>query len=559
MESLVLAYADRHDSMGTSGDLDRAISAQRDVIAVLGTLNAATGISSLAAATALQAGKDPLEALQVLELGRGIIAGLMMDLRMDVSELKVSHPELADKLASLQDKLGDSEDDKIDIFILKPQEDIAGWELRMKDRRQAEENMDQLIEEIRGLSGFNDFLSTPSASSLANTASYGPIIVINTSRYRCDAFLVDKTGTVRVVKLPDLTEAEVDNRAANLPGDDLEGLLEWMWHTICRPCLDELGFTYPTSLDGQASLPRVWWVATGLAARLPLHAAGLHRDCCGDTVMDRVMSSYAPSIKALMHGRRPAGRALSEESPEVRPEVGSPSAVLVAMPETPGPGPSPLKGATQEVDWLSQKCPALSLTAIKPVARRKEVLELLRSCHIFHFAGHGSSDPKDASRSHLLLDDWKESPLTVGDLRDNWQRGAHQPFLAYLSACSTGADLGRLRDESIHLVSAFQLAGFRHVVGTLWMVDDGACVEVAKTLYSTLADEGVASDEAVCKGLHRALVMLRDREVEEMTMADEADEFEEARRGRVRDATLDDDDDNVGLRGMWVPYVHYGA
>jgi CHAT domain-containing protein len=53
------------------------------------------------------------------------------------------------------------------------------------------------------------------------------------------------------------------------------------------------------------------------------------------------------------------------------------------------------------------------------------------------------------------------------------------PFLVYLSA------YGRLDqnkdnksiDESIYLTSAFQLAGFRHVIGTLWHVDDEICVD----------------------------------------------------------------------------------
>ncbi|PHH85693.1 hypothetical protein CDD83_61 [Cordyceps sp. RAO-2017] len=42
------------------------------------------------------------------------------------------------------------------------------------------------------------------------------------------------------------------------------------------------------------------------------------------------------------------------------------------------------------------------------------------------------------------------------------------PFLAFLSACSTGAgDTARLADGAVHLVNALQLAGFRHVVGVV--------------------------------------------------------------------------------------------
>ena len=59
--------------------------------------------------------------------------------------------------------------------------------------------------------------------------------------------------------------------------------------------------------------------------------------------------------------------------------------------------------------------------------------------------------------------------------------------LAYLSACSTAEIKVRiLADESIHLASVFQLAGFMHVVATLWLADDDAAVEIAGKFYEGL-------------------------------------------------------------------------
>ncbi|KAK4228967.1 hypothetical protein QBC38DRAFT_453782 [Podospora fimiseda] len=59
------------------------------------------------------------------------------------------------------------------------------------------------------------------------------------------------------------------------------------------------------------------------------------------------------------------------------------------------------------------------------------------------------------------------------------------PFLAYLSACSTGSNkVEGLEDENLHLMTACQLAEFRHVIGTLWPVSDEHCVDVAKTVFS---------------------------------------------------------------------------
>ncbi|KAH7146066.1 hypothetical protein EDB81DRAFT_759375 [Dactylonectria macrodidyma] len=64
-------------------------------------------------------------------------------------------------------------------------------------------------------------------------------------------------------------------------------------------------------------------------------------------------------------------------------------------------------------------------------------------------------------------------------------------------------------DESIHLANACQLAGFRHVVGTLWSVDDKLCVDMARMTYEFMRDEGI-SDDCVSRGLHRATRTARD-------------------------------------------------
>lgn len=163
---------------------------------------------------------------------------------------------------------------------------------------------------------------------------------------------------------------------------------------------------------------------------------------------------------------------------------------------------------------------------------------------MFHFAGHSRADPLEPSNSSLLLQDWASDPLTVGNLRElrlgqharesvdteniemetegptnpacpqteNPQKERVPPhFLAYLSACSTTANSAdSLIDEAIHLTSAFQLAGFRHVIGTLWEVADQHSVSIAKTVYETLRDEGLI-DWGVAWSLHSSARALRDK------------------------------------------------
>ncbi|VBB73370.1 Putative protein of unknown function [Podospora comata] len=510
------------------------------------------GLASIAAAVALNAGKKPSHALQLLELGRGIIAGLLMDMRGDISDLKREYPDFAYKFISLRDELDSLADQSASTVS---SDNTSSWESLAKRRREADQQFDELITRIRAQPGFDRFLRPPAENEMMAAANLNPIIVVNLSPYRCDAFLIER-DQISVLELPGLTMEKVQKKVQDLQKSRTTGsfhiapLLEWLWDVVARPSLDALGFKMPVSSD---NWPRVWWIPTGLLSQLPLHAAGRHMQGSTETVLDRVISSYAPSVKALIHGRRHP----------IRTSAGplSDNALLVAMRETPDLSVNGiLPFAASEVEMLKDLCPSLKLQPITPTPCKDDVLQHLRTCKIFHFAGHGQSDPMEPSRSCLLLEDWKTDPLTVGDLRDH-RLQENGPFLGYLSACSTGANEAvQLADEGIHLVSAFQLAGFRHVVGTLWEVSDRHCVDVARVLYETLRDEGM-TDAAVCRGLHRAVRALRDGGIKDEKEKDEETKDENAKNEEERDAKLE----LSGLRVQkmanvyWIPYVHFGV
>lgn len=50
-------------------------------------------------------------------------------------------------------------------------------------------------------------------------------------------------------------------------------------------------------------------------------------------------------------------------------------------------------------------------------------------------------------------------------------------------------------------------------------MQDEYCVDVARIFYETLRDEGI-SDNAVCLGLHRATMTLRNRTIRTVVKAD---------------------------------------
>jgi len=315
-------------------------------------------------------------------------------------------------------------------------------------------------------------------------------------------------------------------------------------------------------------------VPTGPLTKFPLHAAGYHDGRSSNTVVDRVISSYSSSVKAILFNRRRRETVPTSSTVSLKPQ---PKALLVAMPTT--PEQSPLSFAAEEVHILHAICASVGLKPVTPRRRKADVLPHLAQCHIFHFSGHGRSSRLDPAQSALLLEDWRRDRLTVASLLAlNLASAANrQPFLAYLSACSTGqVKDGKAWDESIHLVGACQLAGFRHVVGTLWEVDDELCVDMARGVYETMRDRGM-TDEAVGLGLHRAARQARDRWVASSGMARRGGDVP-AEGGRLHE--LGEGVSSLELAGSrgeagssrnisalegdearlyWVPYVHFGV
>jgi CHAT domain-containing protein len=84
--------------------------------------------------------------------------------------------------------------------------------------------------------------------------------------------------------------------------------------------------------------------------------------------------------------------------------------------------------------------------------------------------------------------------------------------LAYLSACSTTDTSPVLTDEAGHLTAAVHLAGYRHVIGTLWPINDTAAARIATDVYTHRTNDGTqpARTEDSAHALAEATRDLRD-------------------------------------------------
>lgn len=99
----------------------------------------------------------------------------------------------------------------------------------------------------------------------------------------------------------------------------------------------------------------------------------------------------------------------------------------------------------------------------------------------------------------------RSSKLTVGTMSSiNTERSS----LAFLSACCTAENaVSVLMHEGIHLAGAFQLAGYPHVIASLWEADDALSVAVAEKFYLIVfAESGVVGHDKIAYALHDAVL-----------------------------------------------------
>ncbi|WP_165975378.1 CHAT domain-containing protein [Actinomadura rubrisoli] len=450
------------------------------------------GLAAEAAACAVQTG-DPALAARLLEQGRGVLLAQTFDTRSDLTVLRRRAPDLADHFERLRDALDTVGSE------LEPESE-AGAAAGADHRNALAAEWDALLVRIRALPGMDGFLYPPGDLELRAGAADGPVVLVNVTSYRSDALAITP-DRIRVIPLPALTPAMATKlserfakalRTLNAPNgatqrqatgaqNAIQGVLAQLWDIVVEPVLDELGLcTAPA--EGQV-WPRVWWSPGAPLSTLPLHAAGHQGDHTRtDTpnVLDRVVSSYTPIVRALLHARTQAGAQVT-----ARPRL-----LVIAVPEA--EGAAPLAAAQREVRSITKLVPESTIRT-GPAATYDTVVTDLPGHAFVHFACHAIADTDHPSRSRLILHDHRNRPLTVPDIARLRLNGAR---LAYLSACSTHRTSPELADESIHIVSAFQLAGYAHVVGSLWEMDDTAAARTARGVYQRLRKRPGTLDEA---------------------------------------------------------------
>lgn len=457
------------------------------------------GIGGEATAAGLFAG-DVDRAVELFEQGRAVLFQQVLDLQQDVDDLEAQHPDLAAEFVRRRAAVDHAGERSAE----HPGDPMAT--ALLEQRRRAAARFDDIVTRIRRIEGFERFLQPPVVSELAEAAAEGPVVLVNVSDLRSDAIIVlaDRSA---VVPLPALTADRLEREVERFWGSLADALnprltpesrndaeatliecLGWLWEVVVGPTLEA---SVLQSLVASSAEPvRLWWCPSGPLTLLPLHAAGRHGtrfDAVPETALDRIVSSYTPSLRSLLHARRrrhdPAGAGVT----------------VVAMPTT--PDADDLPGAATEAELVAEQFEGRStVLGVTEPATRDTVTAGLERWPFAHFACHGVSEFGRPSEARLLLADHQDNPFTV-----TYMARARLPAaeLAVLSACTTFRPGTDLLDEPIHLAAACQLAGFSSVVASLWPIDDVDSGRLHRRFYSVLGDDSTRSAVALHSGVRR--------------------------------------------------------
>ncbi|KAF8198897.1 CHAT domain-containing protein, partial [Mycena galopus ATCC 62051] len=466
-----------------------------------------------AAATAI-IHDQPETAVEWLEQGRSIIWGQMLHLRTPVDALKQKHPGLAAELIHLSSQLEEAATRSSDWEMKNPGPQKSPEASAGLSHENAYKQA-KLLQKIRELEGFERFLLPKTISELSVAAQEGPVVFLNVSDIRCDALILVPGLSEEVMHLPltDFTAKHSEDLKESLesltsntglsnrllgkregtqvdPEDLFTQILSELWVRLVKPILDSLAITTPK----QDSFQRIWWCPTGPLTFLPIHAAGLYgrSNVFGPKVSDFVISSYTPSLAALIAGRRP--QSVHHHAPQLL-AVAQPSAF----------GHRHIPGTQQEIDYIQLhsrgKLPVMRLE--KESATVGSVQKGMMDSSWAHFACHGVQDAVDPTQSALLVAGSER--LTLSSIIK--LSLPHADF-AFLSACQTAAGDQKLQDESIHLAAGMLLAGYRGVIATMWTIMDNEAPQVAADVYQHLLSISPPDPTRAAEALHLAVRML---------------------------------------------------
>ncbi|KAJ7114992.1 CHAT domain-containing protein [Mycena epipterygia] len=498
------------------------------------------------------------KAVEFLEAGRSVFWSQALQLHPSVDDLRVVHPELAERLLNIARKLEAGSHRSVAAIRMLPPVHKDHIMLEKDDTHYRKLNAEwfQVLDDVRQQPGFDRFSRPKLLNELKQAAIHGPIVIINAATSACTAFIVTRFGEVQGINLVNMTwdraqllvdllrallnqspvniiqtltkiparetstlefsamQERLDGRVENSENLNTNKVFEWLlaelWTCIVEPVFHAL------ELKKSDNPSRLWWCPTGPFTFLPIHAAGIYGPLGTDCVSDYVVSSYTPTLTTLLDPSTQTALPFKM------------TAVIQPMTDN----CSDLPATVEELAQIKTKVPAQWLTSLGDAtpATVNIALHHLQQSSIVHFACHGTQDLGNPLKTGLHLTDGR---LKVSQLiRGKSQKKSMS--LAFLSACETAKGDETVPDEAMHLAATLLFSGFQGVVATMWTMADADGPKIAESFYEHLFEDCDA---------HANPPILPD-----LTKAAEALHIAVAKLRA---------DPNV-LFSRWVPFVHYG-
>ena len=437
-------------------------------------------------------------AVQLLEQGRGILWNQLARFDASIAALE-NRGDRGSALASKFTRLS---------------ADLRRHAQESRDKGMApywrvQEEWRSVVDRIRCLDGFSRFLLPPQFDDLQRAAGRGPIIIVNASKYTCDALIVLHTRLPVHVALPcsfsdvtqlcsQLSELTQDPDAYGKNREPwVKQMLRELWSSVVEPIA--------AALQNDIQLPagsHIWWCPTSKFTILPFHAAGPYRKT-QKSVLDIYVSSYAPSLSALVRARERARAQKVARNVSGSEDMISFAAIGQRKPSADSKLPE-LPEVEFEIERIRNETgmpPEVKFETITGAAATIEgAVQAFRDHRCVHLACHGAQHAKKPFESWFAMGDGK---LTL--MRIIQERYSNSDF-AFLSACHTALGDESTPDEVLHLAAGMQFAGFNGVIGTLWRVDDSVAHQVVTRFYQEMFKQPVVDFEYAATALNTAVL-----------------------------------------------------
>ncbi|KAF9462509.1 CHAT domain-containing protein [Collybia nuda] len=420
--------------------------------------------------------------IELLEQGLAITHQQQLQLKGEFGMLLDAHPAIAEELKEIshQIQLGPESGDTPSIHTLA---------LRRNN----------IIKQIRALSGFETFLLPTQFQTLVSAAKNGPVILLNCTTVNADAIIMLPNSEYMCIALPSVTKsgAEIqlklmrnNLKKIGIHARDSQNTTENPWYLMTLPlgCGTMLFSLVFKALHSKNIMKgRIWWCPTGPFTYLPLHAAPSLQE-------DVFEHSYTPTLMALVKANEKyAAQTLTRNNTTL---------TFVGLPELPGGNFRPLPSVPLELVQISS---AVGVERVRSIvggaATVDAVTSALASSQWLHLACHGEQDGVEPLESHLVLYD---GGLKLEKIFDTYIPDAQ---FVFLSACETAMGDAGLINESMHLTGGMIFAGFCGAAGTMWSIADPDGPPLSGIVYKRAF--GKERDKAPdVRGVARALHMV---------------------------------------------------